>query len=79
MTGYWPAFFLQRKLTRDEGSILGKAFWENDFGREGVLPVYGYLKTNIVMVTNTKDYVKDNFDGKDDYKDNFGYFLALIR
>ena len=26
MNGYWPAYFSQRILTRDEGSILEKAF-----------------------------------------------------
>ena len=25
--GYWPAFFPQRKLTRDDGMKLEKAFW----------------------------------------------------
>ena len=28
INGYWPAFFPQRKLTRDEGIKLEKAFWE---------------------------------------------------
>ena len=36
MNGYWPAYFPQRKLTRDEGSILEKVFpgddsWECTF------------------------------------------------
>ena len=26
VNGYWPAYFPQRKLTRDESSILEKAF-----------------------------------------------------
>ena len=28
---YWPAYFPQRELTRDEGSILEKSILENDF------------------------------------------------
>ena len=28
VNGYWPAFFPQRKLTRDEGTKLENAFWE---------------------------------------------------
>ena len=28
VNGHWPAFFPQRKLTRDEGIKLEKAFWE---------------------------------------------------
>ena len=48
--GYWPAYFPQRKLTRDEGSILEKAFWEIIFGSEDVLPVYEFLKTNLKSV-----------------------------
>ena len=27
VSGYWPAFFPQRKLTRDECIKLEKAFW----------------------------------------------------
>ena len=27
-----------------------------------------------MMVTNTKDYVKDDDEGEDDYKDSFGYY-----
>ena len=31
VNGYWPAYFSQREITRDEGSILGKVFWILDF------------------------------------------------
>ena len=34
----------QRKLTRHEGMILEKAFWEMIFGSVDVLPVCGFLK-----------------------------------
>ena len=57
VNGYWPAYFPQRKLITDEGIILEKAFWEMITGSEDVLPVYGFLKTYLMMVTNTKDYV----------------------
>ena len=69
--GYWPAYFPQRKLTRDEGSILEKTFWEMIYGSEYVLPVYGFLKTYIMMVTNMKDYVtlcQKNFSLQDQGK-----------
>ena len=26
--GFWPAYFPQRKLTKDENIILAKAFWK---------------------------------------------------
>ena len=66
--------FHKLKPTRDEGSILEKAFWEMISGSVDVLPVYGFLKIYIMMVTNMKDYVKDDDDGEDDYKDDFGYY-----
>ena len=58
VNGYWPAFFPQKKLTRDDSMVLEKVFWEMMFGSVDVLPVYGFLKTYIMMVTNLKDYVK---------------------
>ena len=36
------------------------------YGSEDVFPVYGFLKTYFMMVTNMKDYVKDDDDGEDD-------------
>ena len=38
--GYWPAFFPQRKLTRDENMKLEKAFWEMIFVTEDCIEVY---------------------------------------
>ena len=29
--GYWPTYFPQRKLSREEGMILENAFWEMNF------------------------------------------------
>ena len=49
---YWPAYFTQKRLTKDEGSILEKTFWEMIFGSVDVLPVFGFLKTYIMLVTN---------------------------
>ena len=49
--------FSIKKLTSDECIILQKALWEMIFGSEDVLPVYGLLKTYIVIVTNMKEYV----------------------
>ena len=66
---YWPACFPERKLARDEGSILENAFWEMIFGSVDVLPVYGFLKTYIMMVTNMKDYLTlDNNDDDADFR-----------
>ena len=31
VNGYWPACFLQRRLTKDEGMKLEKYFWEMVF------------------------------------------------
>ena len=31
VNGYWPEFFQQRNITRDEGMKLGKVFWEMIF------------------------------------------------
>ena len=33
VNGYWPAFFPQRKLTRDESMILEKAFLGGDISK----------------------------------------------
>ena len=63
----WPVYFPQRKLTRDEGKILEKAFWEMIFGKENVLHVYSFLKVYIMMVLNMKEDVI--LDDDDDYAD----------
>ena len=71
MNGYWSTYFPQRKLTRDEGSILEKAFWEMLFGNEVVLPVYGFSKTYIMIVTKMKGYVTlDDDDDDADFRYN---------
>ena len=55
----------------DEGSILENAFWEMIFGSVNDLPVYGFLETCFMMVTNLNNYVTDD---EDDDKDEFGYY-----
>ena len=45
--------------------ILEKAFWQMTFGSVDVLPVYGFLKTYIMMVTNMKDCVTLDPDDDD--------------
>ena len=42
VNGYWPAYFSQGKLTRDEGSMLEKAFWELIFTTEDCIKVYDF-------------------------------------
>ena len=59
------------KLTRDEGSILKKAFWQMIFGSEEVLPVYGFFKTYIKMATNKKDYVTLDLHYDADFRYNY--------
>ena len=63
--GYWPAYFPQRRLNRDEDSIFEKNFWETIFGSEQKLTVYGFLKTYIMTVKIIKNHITDN----DDYND----------
>ena len=64
--------FPTEKTTRDEGSILEKAFWEIIFGSVDDAPVYGFLKTYIMMVTNLKDYLTlDDNDDDADFRYNY--------
>ena len=57
--------------------MLEKAFWEMIFGSVDVLPVYGFWKTYITMVTNMKDYLTLDLDDKDaDFR--YGYSNSLI-
>ena len=58
VNGYWPAFFPQRKLTRDEGIKLEKAFWEMIFvSSTECVEVYDFLKTYFRMCTNISNHV----------------------
>ena len=58
VNGYWPAFFPQRKLTRDEGIKLEKTFWEVILtSNDNDLALFEYLKLYFRMCTNITDHV----------------------
>ena len=58
VNGYWPAFFPQRKLTRDEGMKLEKSFWEMIFvSSTECIELYDFLKTYFRMCTNITNHV----------------------
>ena len=58
VNGYWPAFFPQKKLTRDEGAKLEKTFREMVFvSSEERIEVYDFLKTYFRMCTNISNHV----------------------
>ena len=58
VNGCWPAFCPQRKLTRDEGMKLEKAFWEMIFvTSDESVEVYDFLKTFFRMCTKINNYV----------------------
>ena len=56
-------------MTRDECSVLEKAFWEMIFGSVDVLPVYGFLQTSFRKGITLNDSVI--FDDED-YDADFG-------
>ena len=68
VNGYWPAYFPQRKLTRDEGMILEKAFWEMIFKTKDCIEVYKFLKTyfRTCFVINNYGPVRPWFDDPDE-------------
>ena len=82
VNGYWPMFFPQRKLTRDEGIKLEKAFWEvilasndNDLG------LFDFLNLYFRMCTNINKYVPVRlwFDDPDEEEQwGYGYRDDLI-
>ena len=77
VNGYLPANFPQIKLTRDEGMIIEKVFWEMIFGSEDVLPVYGFLKTYFLMDKTVKDFLTLDPDDNDaDFR--YGYSDTMI-
>ena len=58
VNGYWPAFFPQRKLTRDEGIKLERVFWEMIYmSIDNDLAVFDFLKLYFRMCTNITDHV----------------------
>ena len=74
VNGYWPAFVPQEKLIADEGSVHEKAFCEMNFESVDVLPVWGFLKTKLKLVTKMKNYLTlvvsdDDADFRYNYRD----------
>ena len=75
VSGYWPAFFPQRKLTRDEGIKLEKAFWEVILtSNDNDLALFEFLKLYFRMCTNINNYVPVRlwFDDPDE-EEQWGY------
>ena len=62
MNGLWQEYIPQKKTTA-KNSIPEEAFWEMIFGNEDILPVYGFLKTYIMMVTLMEDYLTFDDNG----------------
>ena len=58
INGYWPMFFPQRKLTRDEGMRLETAFWEMIYmSNVNDLALFDFLKLYFRMCTNITNHV----------------------
>ena len=75
VNGYWPAFFPQRKLTRDEGIKLEKAFWELILtSNDNDLALFDFLKLYFRMCTSINNYVPVRlwFDDPDE-EEQWGY------
>ena len=84
VNGYWPAFFPQRKLTRDEGMKLEKAFWEVILtSNDNDLALFDFLKLYFRMCTNITDHVPirywDYYDyGNEEEQWGYGYKDDMI-
>ena len=86
VNGYLPSFFPQRKLTRDEGVKLEKAFWEvilssND--NDNDLALFDFLKLYFRMCTNITDHVPIRYwdyygDGNEEEQWGYGYRDDMI-
>ena len=75
VNGYWPAFFPQRKLTRDEGIKLEKAFWEMILtSNDNDLALFDFLKLYFRICTKINNYVPVRlwFDDRDE-EEQWGY------
>ena len=57
VNGYWPAFFPQRKLIRDDGMKLEKKIWEMNFVTDECVEVYDFSKLYFRLCTNIKKNV----------------------
>ena len=75
INGFWPMFFAQRKLTRDEGMRLERAFWEMIYmSNDKDLALFDFLKFYFRMCTNITDHVpiRPWFDDPDE-EEQWGY------
>ena len=77
VNGYWLAFFPHRKLTRDEGNKLEKAFWEVILtSNDNDLALFEFLKLYFRMCTNMTDHVPvrywDYYDDRNE-EEQWGY------
>ena len=75
VNGYWPSFFPQRKLTRDECITLEKAFWEVILtSNDNDLALFEFLKLYFRMCTNITNHVPIRlwFDDPDE-EEQWGY------
>ena len=81
---YWPAFFPQRKLTRDEGNKLEKAFWEVILtSNDNDLALFEFLKLYFRMCTNITNHVPITYwdyydDGNLEEQWGYGYKDDMI-
>ena len=82
VNGYWPAYFPQTKLTRDEFMKVEKAFWEMIFvSSMEFVEEYDFLKTFFRMCTNISNHVPKSlwFDDLDEEEQwSFGYRDDMI-
>ena len=84
VNGYWPAFFPQRKLTRDEGMKLARVFWEMIYKSiDNDLALYDFLKIYIRVYTNITDHVPIRYwgyynDGNQEEQWGYGYRDDMI-
>ena len=49
VNGYWPPYFPQTELTRDECTKLEKVFWEMIFVTNECIEVYDFLIYTIII------------------------------
>ena len=77
VSGYWPAYFPQRKLTRDEGGIFEKAFWKMVFATKDTKEVDGFLITYSLMVTTLDDFVTESEGFKNESKSRCKVILNI--
>ena len=84
VNAYWPSFIPQRKLTRDEGIKLEKAFWEVILtSNDNDLALFEFLKLYFRMCTNITDHVPIRYwdyyeDGNEEEQWGYGYKDDMI-